>query len=205
MNLFFLIFRHEIEVVGISSDGDPKLLAAMCSNMCTTKKIIVTQDSIHLGNKLKNRLLKSLIHLPMGNFDVSIKHLKWLVINVQKSVHGLSQIDVCPIDRMNFDSFTKVTDDRVLEALRVHVKKSDATIQYLKIARDVTSSFLMYDLDPDERIFKIFHGIFFMRIWREFILCSKRYTLTENFITTNAYTSLELNGTNLIALIKKIP
>lgn len=139
----------------------------------------------------------------MGSFDVSIEHLKWLVKNVQKSVHGLSQMDVCPIDRMDFDSFTKVTDDRVLEALREHVKNSDATIQYLKIARDVTNCFLSYDLEPLDRIFKISHGTFFMRIWRQSILSSKSYTLTENFITSNAYVSLELNCRNLIDLIKK--
>lgn len=139
----------------------------------------------------------------MGSFDVSIEHLKWLVKNVQKSVHGLSQMDVCSIDRMNFDSFTKVTADRVLEALREHVKNSDATIQYLKIAKDVTNSFLLYDLEPLDRIFKIAHGTFFIRIWRQSILSSRSYILKENFITSNAYVSLELNFRNLIDLIKK--
>lgn len=117
-------------MAGCSSDGDPKLLAAMCAKMCTTAygSFIVTHDTIHLGNKFRNRTLKLNIHLPMGSFDVSIVHLQELVKNVQKSVHGLSQIDVCPIDRMNFDSFKKITHDRVLEALRVHIKRSDATI-----------------------------------------------------------------------------
>lgn len=199
----FESFRHGIEVEGISSDGDPRLLAAMCANMCTTTKTIRIQDSIHLANKFRNRMLKLLIHLAMGSFDVSITHLQWLVKNVQKSVHGLSQIDVCPIDRMNFNSFEKVADDRVLEALKVHVKNSDATIQYLKIAREVTSSFLSYDLHPNERLFQIWHGVFFHRIWRQFILSSKKYTLKDNFITSNTYVCLELNARNLTELVKQ--
>lgn len=98
--------------MGASSDGDPKLLAAMCAKMCGIgKDIIVTQDHIHFGIKCRNRMLKHSIHLPMGKFEVSIKHLQSLVKNVQKSVHGLLQIDVCPIDRMNYDSFEKVTSD----------------------------------------------------------------------------------------------
>lgn len=192
-------------MAGWSSDGDPKLLAAMCAKMCTTAygSFIVTQDGDHLGNKFRNRTLKLNIHLPMGVFDVSIIHLQQLVKNVQKSVHGLSQIDVCPIDRMNVDSFQKIISDRVLEALRVHIEKSDATIQYLKIARDITSSFLLHDLSPKERIFRMWHGVYFLRIWRQFILSSKKYTLKDNFITSNTYVSSELNARNLICLIKK--
>lgn len=192
-------------MAGWSSDGDPKLLAAMCAKMCTTPhgSFIVTQDTIHLGNKFRNRTLKLNIHLPMGLFDVSTVHLQQLVKNIQKSVHGLSQIDVCPIDRMNFDSYEKITNDRVLEALQVHIQRSDATVQYLKIARDITSSFLEHDLSPTDRVFRIWHGVFFLRIWRQSILCSKRYTLKENFITPNAYVSSELNARNLICLIKK--
>lgn len=192
-------------MAGWSSDGDPKLLAAMCAKMCTTVygSFIVTQDPIHLGNKFRNRTLKLNIRLPMGSFDVSIIHLQQLVKNVQKSIHGLSQIDVCPIDRMNFESFEKITNDRVLDALQVHIQRSDATIQYLKIARDVTSSFLLHDPSPKERIFRIWHGVYFLRIWRQFVLSSKRYTLKDNFITSNAYVSSELNARNLVCLMKR--
>lgn len=190
--------------MGASADGDPKLLAAMCAKMCGVgKSIIVTQDHIHFGNKCRNRMLKESINLPMGVFEVSIKHLQSLVKNVQKSVHGLSQIDVCPIDRMNYNSFEKITNDRVIEALQKYIKLSDATVQYLKVCRDATSSFLSVDLNPEERIFKIWHSLFFVRIWRNFIKSSSRYTLKENFITSNVYMCLEINARSLIQLIKK--
>lgn len=171
--------------------------------ICLVLQLLKTQ--FILKNKFRNRTLKSLIHLPMGLFEVSIIHLQWLVKNVQKSVHALSQIDVCPVDRMNFDSFTKITDDRVLESLQIHVKNSDATVQYLKIAGDITSSFLLHDLDRKERIFCICRGVFFLRIWRQYILTSKRYTLKDNFITSNTYVCSELNATNSIRLVKKVP
>ncbi|XP_031638592.1 uncharacterized protein LOC116350795 [Contarinia nasturtii] len=196
--------KYGIEVVGASSDGDTKLLAAMCGKMCGIgRDLIVTQDHIHLGNKCRNRMLKQDVHLPMGKFEVSIKHLQSLVMNVQKSVHGLSQVDVCPIDRMNYDSFEKVTRDRTIESLQKHIKNSDATIQYLKVCRDATMSYMENGLTPIERIKKIWHALFFFRIWRSYVTSSTRYTLGDNFLTTNAYMCVEINARNLIRLIKK--
>lgn len=190
-------------MVGASSDGDTKLLAAMCAKMCGIgRNLIVTQDHIHFANKCRNRMLNQ-SNLPMGRFEVSINHLQSLVKNVQKSVHGLSQMDVCPIDRMNYDSFEKVTSDRAIEALQEHVDKSDATVQYLKVCRDATWSYTKIDLTPSQRIENIWHALFFMRIWRNYIISSPRYTLKDNFLTSNAYICLEINARNLIQLIKK--
>lgn len=84
--------------------------------------ILVTQDTIHLGGKMRNRMLKPEIILPMGKHRVSIQHLKSLVKDVQKSIHGLTQYDICPEDRMNFDSFRKITQDRVINSLEKYVK-----------------------------------------------------------------------------------
>lgn len=175
-------FRYGIEVVDASSDGDPKLLAAMCAKMCGIgRELIVTQDHIHFGNKCRNRMLKNSIHLPMGKFEVSIKHLQSLVKDIQKSIHGLSQIDVCPVDRMNYESFEKITSDRAIEALQKHIKQSDATVQFFKICRDATLSYLRVDLNPIERIQRIWHALFFMRIWRNWIKSSPKYTLRTIF------------------------
>lgn len=161
---------------------------------------IVIQDTTHIGTKLRNRLLKRI--LAMGTSNVSIDQLKSLVKHVQKSVHGLSQNDVNPTDRMNFLSFRKIVDKRVIEALK-HIPNSEGTIQYLHICDDVTSSFLKLDMTPSERLLRMWRSVFFLRIWRKFILSSKSYTLGDNFITTNAYTCIEINARNLFALIKK--
>lgn len=190
--------------MGVSSDGDPKLLSAMCAKMCGIgRNLICTQDHIHFGNKCRNRAQKDGINLPMGRFQVSIMHLRSLVKDVQKSIHGLSQMDVCPIDKMNYNSFEKITSDRAIDALQKYIKQSDATVLYLKVCRDATESYMKPDLNPTERIFKIWHSLFFIRVWRNFIKSSNRFTLKDNFLTSNAYMCLEINARNLIRLIKK--
>lgn len=96
-----------------------------------------TQDHMHIGSKIRNRLLKPDIILPMGTHKVSIDHLKNLINNTQKSVHGLTFSDVFPLDRMNYGSFDKIVQERVLNALEHQVPNSKATIQYLRMFRDI--------------------------------------------------------------------
>lgn len=171
---------------------------------------ILAQDHIHIGTKARNRLLKRGIVLPMGIYKVSIDHLKTLINSTQKSVHGLTASDVFPTDRMNYDSFGKIVQERVLIALEQQVPNSNATIQYLRIFRDIVNGFLLFDLKPLERLLLIWRGIFLLRIWRRFLEKSRHYSVAENFITYNCYTCVELNGMTMIRLIqmfrdRKIP
>lgn len=190
-------------MVGFASDGDTRLLSAM-SYLITEhpNDTIVVQDPTHIGTKLRNRLLKMGISLPIGSYYVSVNHLKRLVHEVQKSVHGLAITDVCPSDRMNFESFRKITDERVIEALKKYVPGSEATVLYLKVCREVTSAYLALDLSPLDRVYRLFHGLYFFRIWRQHIRASRRLNLLNNFISSNAYTCIEINARTLIMLIK---
>lgn len=188
--------------MGISSDGDPKLLAAMNHHVFHSLTP-VTQDTSHIAAKLRNRLLHEGVNLMMGTSKVSVNHLKALVRDVQKSVHGLTYMDVHPIDRMNLVSFEKIVRPRVVNALNNYINNSEGTIKYLNICNDVTSCYLDFDLTPSERILRMWRSLFFLRIWRHFILSSRSYTLGKNFITTNAYTCVEINARTLILLIKK--
>lgn len=172
------------------------------SSILNGNGIMVTQDTVHLGTKARNRLLKPNINLPMGQMKVSIEHLRSLVKNVSKSVHALSPSDVFPTDRMNYGSFQKIIHDRVIEALRNRVPNSAATVQYLLTFRDITNSFSLYDLEPLQRIFLMYRGIYFLRFWRQYIKNSPYYRLTENFITYNTYTSAEINANSLVLLVK---
>lgn len=191
-------------MVGFTSDGDTRLLSAMTYLINKhPDDTIVVQDPTHIGTKLRNRLLKIGISLPIGSYNVSINHLKNLVQNVQKSIHGLAIIDICPSDRMNFESFRKITDERVIDALKKYVPASDATVLYLKISREVTSSYLELDLSPLERVYRMFHGLYIFRIWREHIKTSRRLNISNNFISSNAYSCIEINARTLIMLIKK--
>lgn len=194
--------KFGIKVEGVSSDGDPRLLSAMCHNMLFIKEIDVSQDSIHIGTKTRNKL-NNVEELPMGNAKVSVNDLKKL-LKVDKSIHGLCLSDISPVDRQNFASFEKITSNRVLNALNMYVPNSEATIKYLQLGRDVVSSYRDFDLKPCERIERMWRSVYFLRIWREFIKKTPKYTLKEKFITSNTYSCIEVNARTLLSLIRKM-
>lgn len=168
----------------------------------TTNSITYTQDTVHLGAKLRNRLLKPSIVLPFGNKQVTVAHLKILIKTVPKNVHGLIYKDICPLDRQNYLSVEKIMKKRVLDALTNHVIDSEATVIYLKLCGKVTSSFRELNIEPLERINRIWYALFFYRIWRQWIKKNK-YSVTENFITLNAYSCIEINAYGLVQIMRK--
>lgn len=166
------------------------------------------QDTIHIGTKLRNKMLQASGFLLMGRKQVSVAHLKSLINNTSKDKHGLVYTDICPKDRQNYGSLVKVMDSRVIENLKKYVPDSQATQAYLKLCRNVTSAFTDPVLAPLERIERIWESIFFLRIWHSWLIDlvnktkgRKDYTLQDNFITENAYSCIELNGHSLIQLI----
>lgn len=211
--------RHNINVVGIASDADPRLLSSMkfCTQTLLSSSIedvlksgcqvSYLQDTIHLLTKLRNRLLKQYVNLPMGTSQVSVAYLKVLIKTVDKSVHGLVRSDICPDDRQNFKSLQKCFDDRVLNALEHHVPGSNATIMFLKSCREIYSAFYSPHLTPSERVRKLWHTTYFFRAWRSWILKNKNSASInynqKNFVTGPAYDCLELNAYGLLDVIAK--
>lgn len=118
------------------------------------------QDTMHIGTKLRNRILKSSIVLPLGNKQISQSHLKLLIKTVSKTTHGLMINDVNPKDRQNFSSYEKMSSERVRNALSKHVVDSEGTVIYLEKCQQITSSFLQHDLAPLERIYRIYNAVF---------------------------------------------
>lgn len=161
------------------------------------------QDSIHNGTKLRNKVLQPSAILPMGSRQVSISHLKMLIAKLPKSHHGIVLNDICPDDRQNFESLRKVMRPDVTQCLQDNIAGSEATALYFKLCRYVTSAFIDPKISPLERVHHIWFSIFYLRIWRTWILRTEGYSLTENFITTNVYECIELNGHALIQLIIK--
>lgn len=220
--MFLFHFRFDIEVVGISSDGDSRLYRCMkiktkigqkhsdtmptYFNASLTNTLYV-QDTIHTVLKLRNKLLQASLLLPLGNKQVSISHLKILIEHFSKNEHGLVRKDICPDNRQNFASLEKITKPQVLQSLQQYIPDSEATVLFLKLCHYVTSSFMDATLTPLERISRIWFSIFFLRIWRYWItdiVKRHEYTLQDNFITQNAYTSIEINGHSLVQLIMKL-
>lgn len=223
--LFYLnvmcVFRYGIECIGISSDGDSRLLNAMKNTMkldliphidvlnrlCAGSSMGFTcvQDTIDIGTKLRNRLLNSSVVLRMGNDAVSALHVKILINTVSKEIHGLVASDIYVEDRQNFKSLEKVMEKRVLESLEKNVADCKATVMYLKLCMQITSSYVQHDLRPIDRIYRLWSAVYFLRSWRKWIQISKKgYTLKDNFITSNAYACVELNAQALIELILKL-
>lgn len=172
-------------------------------NSFNISAIAFVQDTIHAVLKLRNKMINPTIVLPMGDRQVSVAHLKMLIYNHPKSIHGLVLSDVCPDDHQNFGSFEKVMEEKVLEALAQNVPGSSATILFLKISQEISSSYMDCTLSPTERVYRIMHALYFLRIWRKWIIKNKNFTLKDNFITLNAYLCVEINAYYLIHLIFK--
>ena len=62
-------------------------------------------------------------------------------------------------------------------------------------------SYLDKDLDPLCRIEKLWYVVFFMRYWRKWLMLNSKYTLRENFITSNAFACIELNAHALLTFL----
>lgn len=178
---------------------------------CAITDISFIQDTPHIGTKIRNKLLQPSSLIPMGTKLVSNSHLKILIKKRPKDEHGLALKDICPEDRQNFDSLIKTTEPRVLQSLQEHVIDSEGTVMYLKLCQKITSAFLDKTLIATERVFRSWYSIFFLRIWRSWILengtnaknVTNEYTVGDSFLTSNAYECIELNGHGLIQLIMK--
>lgn len=159
-------------------------------------EILHSQDPIHIGTKLRNRLLKASILLLLGNKQVSVAHLKILIESITKDVHGLVLKDICPDDRQNFASLEKVMQPRVIESLKKHIFDSDATVACIQICYYVK-------LSPIDRIFRIYYSVFFLRAWKKWLI-KKNYDLDKHFITSNAFECIEINANCLLSLVVKL-
>lgn len=174
--------KYGIEIVGISSDGDTRLLSSMIYSCNLSNKAIINeenlspyfncsmltifiQDTIHILTKLRNRMLKRSICLPLGNKQISVGHLKLLINTVKIDKHGLVLKDICPDDRQNYRSVEKMLDPRVSEQLKKNIPDSEATVFYLKLLSDI-KGFEDPSLLPEDLLYRMLHTAFFFRIWK---------------------------------------
>lgn len=214
--------KRNIEVIAIASDSDPKFNSVMRKmiylglkhinddsstnfpiwfNADVTANLIPIQDTIHIGTKLRNRLLNA--NLKIGRHTISIEHLKKLLKLFPKAAPHLTDSVVCPTDRQNFDSVLKICDNRVISLLST-ASDTQGTIMYLKIIQNILRSFLDVTLTPLEQIRFIWVATFLLRLWRESIIQNKTQKLKDNFITTNSYVCVEINAHSLILLILEL-
>lgn len=103
---------------------------------------------------------------------------------------------------MNFDAVEKLCAVRVTELLS-NISDSQSTKQFLILIKHILNSFLNKKLKIEERIYFMWYATFFLRLWRKW-LQENNYSIDKNFISSNAYTCIELNAHGLILLIEKL-
>ena len=162
--------------------------------------LLFIQDYIHIAVKLKARLLKPSIVIPMGKYLAGSHHLKILYETFSKDQHGIRQKDLDHKDRQSFDAVSHITHDSVLSLL-TQLPDAKGTYQYLYILKSFMDAFLNKTLSPLERIKKVWYAIFFLRYWHRWFHLQKGYVIKDNFITSNAYTGIELNGHAIILFL----
>lgn len=209
-----------IHVVTFASDSDPKFNSTMKyhinlgqnlsgndidfpqwfnAELCYSSNYLPIQDTIHIGTKMRNRILNRT--LKMGSNVVSVEHLSKLLTSFSKEKHGLCLSTIKPIDRQNFESVLKICSEKVIGLLH-NVKESRGTILYLKVLNSILKSFLDLRLSPLERVRHTWFSIFVLRIWKRFILESgQKYSTEEDFISANCYACIEINGHSLVYLM----
>ena len=215
--------KYDITVAGISSDGDSRLLKAMriksqlgilCPDFEKTGQgfqllqmhadalppFLTTQDTVHIGAKLKTRLLKTPIVLLVGNFIISSGHINSLIKIVSKDKHQLTSSDISSKDKINFKSVPKICDPKIARLLFEYVPGSKGTAAYMKVMYFIIQAYLSVVLTMKDRIYYLWYAVFFMRYWQTWIMANK-FSVISNFITTNIYLCVKLNARSLLDTI----
>ena len=159
------------------------------------------QDVVHVAVKLKCRLLKPSVVLPMGDYVAGSHHIKFVQFTYGKDQHGLRERDVDHKDKQNYDACLHIM--RASQYLDT-IPDAVGTKCYIELMQCVIESYLDKSVDPLTHIEKIWYAAFFLRYWRQWIVLSPQYTLKNNFVTNNAYMCVELNAHALISFVMTI-
>ena len=161
------------------------------------------QDMVHLAVKFKSQLLKPSIILPVGKYTAGGHHLRLLHNTFSKDQHGLREKDINHKDKQNFEAVLQITSDSVMQLL-TNVPDAKGTMMYLGIMKLITEAFLNKNLECLIRIENAWYAVFMLRYWHQWIVLNPDYNLSDHFITSNAYTCVELNAHSLLTLVISI-
>ena len=143
--------------------------------------LLYIQDYIHVAVKLKSRLLKPSIILPLGEYLAGSHHLRYISEIFTKDQHGLRQQDIDHKDKQNFDAVIRITSPSVLSLLE-KIPDAKGTLMYLKLLKKFMDAFLDKSLAPLERIQNIWYVIFFLRYWHRWLCLKKQFTVKERHL-----------------------
>ncbi|KAF5280410.1 hypothetical protein FQR65_LT03219 [Abscondita terminalis] len=158
------------------------------------------QDFVHILTKFRVRLLNDNVTLTIGDAVATSAHIAEIINTISKDKHLLTMSDLKGEDKMNFSSAEKMCSTKVIELLN-NVPHSQGTILYLTIMNYILSASLNDTMALDERVYRYWFAVFFLRIWRSSIKTNQKLSLKENFLSTNSYVCVELNAHTLIKII----
>ena len=159
--------------------------------------IAYVQDPVHVAVKLKTRMTKPSIVLPIGRYLAGIHHLQLVMTSFPKDQHGLRIRDINHKDKQNFEAVMRITHPTFLKVLQ-QIPDAQGTFEFLHVLRCIVDSYLDEKITPLQRIHKAWYAVFFCRCWRKWIKSNKEYSIQNNFITENSYSCIELNAHSLI-------
>ena len=137
--------------------------------------------------KLKSRLLKLSVILPMGRFLVSSYHLKILLSTFTKDQHRIRHKD---FDHRKFEVVSTNTAHCVFEPLE-QLLDAKGTMYFLKCWQHFVDAFLNKKLTPLQRMHKAWYVIFFLWYWHRWLSLNTKFTIRNNFITYNVHSCIE--------------
>ena len=71
---------------------------------------IDAQDVVHVAVKLKSRLIKPSIVLPLGHYVAGVHHLRLVHTNFNKDEHGLRERDINHKDKQYYEASCSKND-----------------------------------------------------------------------------------------------
>jgi len=113
-----------------------KLCSSDGYNSQSRKQQIYVQDTTHIGTKLRTRILKPAIVLPLGRYSASVAHLHFLVNNFSKDKHLLTKSDLNSVDKMNYRAAEKMCSNEVINLLK-SIPDTGGTAAYLMVMQFV--------------------------------------------------------------------
>lgn len=185
------------ESVGIDHCVPPEFNDFYFSDMDLEKPSMIN-DPHHLVVKIFWRLIKT---SPLiGQQRASSIMIKEVLTTFGKEETGVSpSVIVDKKDAMNFNRAKQVCCQKIINLFDEPVQK--ATQLYLKMISNIIDAFIAEDTTPEDRVKKSWYSIFFCRYWKISSLMGSGTTVKNDFITSNAYTCLELNGHNLLRFL----
>lgn len=159
-------------------------------------KLCYISDNMHVAVKMIVRLAKQ--SPKMGTFRASVAHIETVLV-ANRKILGNSKAITQVIDSMDYERVEHLCRPEVISLFTDEDMK--ATKLYLQLIYFIVTAYVDPTTLIEDRIFYAWYAIFFCRMWKTYTEMKGGVTLSNDFITSNANSCVELNGHNLLKFI----